>query len=90
MDEPERRGLPVIPVILNTFDPPNQPTPRRCVALGHALRELVAEWPEGPAPLVYPRRGVTVALVDAAGRITHLLSQVAPRKLEGAGLAWPA
>ena len=33
--------LPVIPVILNTFDPPNQPTPRRCVALGAALRELI-------------------------------------------------
>jgi 3-O-methylgallate 3,4-dioxygenase len=38
--------LPVIPFILNTFDPPNQPTPRRCVALGKALRELVAAWPE--------------------------------------------
>ena len=38
--------LPVIPVILNTFDPPNQPTPRRCVALGAALRELIAAWPE--------------------------------------------
>ena len=34
--------LPVIPVILNTFDPPNQPTPRRCVARGKALRELIA------------------------------------------------
>jgi 3-O-methylgallate 3,4-dioxygenase len=38
--------LPVIPVILNTFDPPNQPTPRRCVALGQALRELIALWPQ--------------------------------------------
>jgi len=38
--------VPVVPVMLNTFDPPNQPTPRRCVALGKALRELVAQWPE--------------------------------------------
>ena len=38
--------LPVIPVILNTFDPPNQPTPRRCVQLGAALRELIAQWPQ--------------------------------------------
>ena len=38
--------LPGVPVILNTFDPPNQPTPRRCVALGQALRELVEAWPE--------------------------------------------
>ncbi len=25
--------LPVIPIVLNTFDPPNQPTRKRCVAL---------------------------------------------------------
>ena len=39
-------GVPVVPVILNTFDPPNQPTPRRCVQLGAALRELLAAYPE--------------------------------------------
>jgi 3-O-methylgallate 3,4-dioxygenase len=38
-------GVPVIPVIINTFDPPNQPTPHRCVQLGNALRELIAAWP---------------------------------------------
>jgi hypothetical protein len=38
--------LPVIPIILNTFDAPNQPTPKRCVALGAALRELIAQWPQ--------------------------------------------
>ena len=41
MDEPTRAALPVVPVILNTFDAPNQPTPRRCVALGEALRLLL-------------------------------------------------
>jgi 3-O-methylgallate 3,4-dioxygenase len=38
--------LPIIPVIVNTFDPPNQPTPRRCVQLGAALRELIAAYPD--------------------------------------------
>ena len=38
--------LPVIPLIVNTFDPPNQPTPRRCVQLGAALRELIEAYPE--------------------------------------------
>jgi len=37
--------LPVIPLIVNTFDPPNQPTPRRCVQLGAALRELIEAYP---------------------------------------------
>ncbi|MGE4341295.1 MAG: protocatechuate 3,4-dioxygenase [Pigmentiphaga sp.] len=38
--------LPVVPIILNTFDPPNQPTPRRCVRLGEHLRELIAAYPK--------------------------------------------
>lgn len=38
--------VPVVPVLLNTFDPPNQPTPTRCVQLGAHLRELLAEYPE--------------------------------------------
>ena len=37
--------LSVIPLIVNTFDPPNQPTPRRCVQLGAALRELIEAYP---------------------------------------------
>lgn len=64
MAEPERQRLPVIPVILNTFDPPNQPTPRRCVALGHALRELVAEWPEDLRVGVIASGGLSHFVVD--------------------------
>ena len=37
--------LPIVPVFLNTYNPPNQPLPRRCVRLGAALRELVASYP---------------------------------------------
>lgn len=66
MDEPLRTGLPVIPVILNTFDPPNQPTPRRCVALGRALRELVAEWPEDLRVGVIASGGLSHFVVDEA------------------------
>jgi 3-O-methylgallate 3,4-dioxygenase len=64
MAEPERQGLPVIPVILNTFDPPNQPTPRRCVALGNALRELIAEWPEDLRVGVIASGGLSHFVVD--------------------------
>lgn len=56
--------LPVIPVILNTFDPPNQPTPRRCVALGSALRELIAEWPEDLRVGVIASGGLSHFVVD--------------------------
>lgn len=37
---------PVIPVVLNTYYPPNQPTPSRCFALGRALAEAVHAWPQ--------------------------------------------
>jgi hypothetical protein len=56
--------LPVIPVILNTFDPPNQPTPRRCVALGRALRELVAAWPQDLRVGVIASGGLSHFVVD--------------------------
>lgn len=64
MAEPERQRLPVIPVILNTFDPPNQPTPRRCVALGNAMRELIAEWPEDLRVGVIASGGLSHFVVD--------------------------
>jgi hypothetical protein len=56
--------VPVIPVILNTFDPPNQPTPRRCVALGRALRELLAAWPEDLRVGVIASGGLSHFVVD--------------------------
>lgn len=56
--------LPVIPVILNTFDPPNQPTPRRCVALGAALRELIAAWPQDLRVGVIASGGLSHFVVD--------------------------
>ena len=37
--------LPVVPVFLNTYNPPNQPRPPRCVRLGAALREAIAAYP---------------------------------------------
>jgi hypothetical protein len=37
--------LPIVPVFLNTFFPPNQPLPARCVALGSAIRDAVASYP---------------------------------------------
>jgi Catalytic LigB subunit of aromatic ring-opening dioxygenase len=56
--------LPVIPIILNTFDPPNQPTPRRCAQLGAALRELIAAWPQDLRVGVIASGGLSHFVVD--------------------------
>jgi 3-O-methylgallate 3,4-dioxygenase len=40
------RMLPVVPIFLNTYHPPNPPLPRRCVKFGKALKELIESYPE--------------------------------------------
>jgi 3-O-methylgallate 3,4-dioxygenase len=56
--------LPVIPVIVNTFDRPNQPTPRRCIRLGAALRELIDAYPEDLRVGVLASGGLSHFVVD--------------------------
>lgn len=56
--------LPVVPVIVNTFDPPNQPTPRRCVALGRALRKLIAAYPKDMRVGILASGGLSHFVVD--------------------------
>src|SRR5687767_10996754 len=41
-----KKSLPVIPVFLNTYYEPNPVTPKRCVALGRAMKELIDAYPE--------------------------------------------
>lgn len=36
-----RRAVPIVPVMLNTYYPPNQPRPARCYDFGVALREAI-------------------------------------------------
>jgi len=38
--------VPIVPVLLNTYYPPNQPSPQRCYDLGLAIRELVKSYPQ--------------------------------------------
>jgi 3-O-methylgallate 3,4-dioxygenase len=38
-------AIPVVPIVLNTYYPPNQPSPRRCYRLGQAIREAVERYP---------------------------------------------
>jgi 3-O-methylgallate 3,4-dioxygenase len=38
--------IPIVPVFLNTYYPPNQPSPQRCFDLGLAIRDLVHSFPD--------------------------------------------
>jgi 3-O-methylgallate 3,4-dioxygenase len=41
-----RAAIPIVPVFLNTYYPPNTPSPRRCYKLGQAIREAIESYPE--------------------------------------------
>ena len=55
------RVVPIVPVMLNTYYPPNQPTPKRCYQLGRAIRQAVEAWPP-------PTRRIAIL---ASGGLSH-------------------
>ena len=58
------RMLPVVPIFLNTYNPPNPPLPRRCVKLGKALKELIESFPEDLRIGVLASGGLSHFVVD--------------------------
>jgi hypothetical protein len=56
--------LPLVPVFLNTYYPPNQPTPARCVQLGEELRAAVDSWPEDKRVALIASGGLTHPIID--------------------------
>jgi hypothetical protein len=61
MENPE---LPVVPVLLNTYFPPTQPTPRRCYRLGQAIRAAVESWPADARIGIVGSGGLSHFVVD--------------------------
>jgi hypothetical protein len=58
------RPTPVIPFMLNTYYPPNQPTPRRCFELGRAIRAAVAASPIDARVAILASGGVSHFVVN--------------------------
>lgn len=56
--------VPVIPFMLNTYYPPNQPTPRRCFDLGRALRAAAEASPLDLRIAVLASGGLSHFVVD--------------------------
>jgi 3-O-methylgallate 3,4-dioxygenase len=56
--------VPIVPVMLNTYYPPNQPSPRRCYALGQAIRESVRAWAGGRRVAVMASGGLSHIVID--------------------------
>jgi 3-O-methylgallate 3,4-dioxygenase len=72
------RMLPVVPIFLNTYNPPNPPLPKRCVSLGRALKELIEAFPENLRVGVLASGGLSHFVVDEA--LDHLVIDAIKRK----------
>ena len=58
--------VPIVPVFLNAYYPPNQPTPERCYALGEAIARAVAAHPGDLRIGVLASGGLSHFVVDEA------------------------
>lgn len=57
---------PHVPVIINTFYPPNQPTAQRCLALGRSIGQAIASWKSDARVAVIGSGGLSHFVVDEA------------------------
>ena len=56
--------VPIVPVCINTYYPPNQPTPRRCYRLGQAIRAAVEAYPGDARVGIIGSGGLSHFVVD--------------------------
>lgn len=56
--------IPLVPVLLNTYYPPNRPTAKRCYALGRAIRRAVQSWESDKRLAIIGTGGLTHHVVD--------------------------
>ncbi|MFL6947229.1 MAG: extradiol ring-cleavage dioxygenase [Xanthobacteraceae bacterium] len=60
----EANPIPVVPIFLNTYYPPNQPRPRRCYAFGQALRQAIESFSGEARVGIVASGGLSHFLVD--------------------------
>jgi 3-O-methylgallate 3,4-dioxygenase len=56
--------IPIVPFMVNTFFPPNQPTPSRCYALGASLRKAIEAWDAEKRVGVIASGGLSHVIID--------------------------
>jgi hypothetical protein len=60
------RSIPVVPILLNTYYPPNAPLPARCVEIGRALRKAIDQSPHDLRVAFIASGGLSHFVVDDA------------------------
>ena len=57
-------ALPMVPVMVNTYYPPNQPTPKRCYAFGQAVRKAIESWKSDKKVALMASGGLSHVVID--------------------------
>jgi hypothetical protein len=63
---PDLAPIPMVPVMSNTYNPPNQPTPARCYDFGLAVREAISSWDTDARVALIASGGLSHVVVDEA------------------------
>ena len=58
------RPIPLVPVLINTFYPPNQPTPKRCFELGQVIGRAIKSWDGDRRVMVVASGGLSHFVID--------------------------
>jgi len=56
--------VPMVPVMVNTYYPPNQPTPKRCYAFGQAVRRAIESWDSNKRVALLASGGLSHVVID--------------------------
>lgn len=57
-------NIPMVPIMVNTYFPPNQPTVARCYAFGKALRRAIESWNSDKRVAIVASGGLSHFVVD--------------------------
>jgi hypothetical protein len=60
----DKLDIPMVPVTINTYYPPNQPRTRRCYQFGQAIRKAVQSWPSDQRVAIVASGGLSHFVVD--------------------------
>ncbi|MSP39059.1 MAG: extradiol ring-cleavage dioxygenase [Deltaproteobacteria bacterium] len=56
--------VPMVPMMVNTYYPPNQPTPKRCYNFGQAVRKAIESWDTNKRVALMASGGLSHVVID--------------------------
>jgi 3-O-methylgallate 3,4-dioxygenase len=79
--------VPNVPLVLNTFYPPNQPTVRRCYEFGQSVLKAVESWPGDQKVALIASGGLSHFVIDeeADGEVFAAIRERRPDRIEALG-----